>query len=48
MIETCAGFGLLSQSVSGEDLIFSTLRLRSGRQIKSLPFRTGFAIKIRS
>jgi len=40
MIEACAAFSLLTQSVSvsggGEDLSFSALRLRSERQIKSV------------
>jgi len=46
MIETCAEFSLLSQSVSvsgGDDaLTFSVLRLGSGRQIKSAQFMTDF------
>jgi len=42
MIETCAGFHLLTQAAfgGGDALTFSVLRLRSGRHMKSLQFMT--------
>lgn len=46
MIENCAGFGWLSQSVSvsgGDDnLTYSALRLRSAQHMKSVQFMTDF------
>jgi len=46
MIEACARFGLLTQSMSvsggDEDLIFSAHRLCSGRQMKRVQFMMEF------
>jgi len=44
MIEPCAGFSLITQSVSvsggDEDLTFNTLRFRSGRHMIRVQFMT--------